>query len=410
MAPKKRPSVGAATSSPIGGPVTSNFRSAADKGRWGAKPAGTKPLPEPITVPEIFTKVILHGCRKILFLDPKIRIMTYAVMLFFFSLVSDYLPFPRTYFAYSDNIPNTYFVKFSWGWTFLFTGLFMYLTSAVYCCGDRKRILRHMGRLLVGTIIWFVWTHIFSVIEESTGQCLLKDGTSLYSVKSRRTCFSKNGKWTSFDISGHSFLLIWCVFVITEEAKAIVGWDGIKDLIRNEEHYRSKLAQPGLSSSELPTETSLSSLSEEEFDNLKNNFAQNDIFVKVALIGMTWLCVLWDFMVLMTAIYFHVMIEKVLGGMAAAFSWMVIYRGFYSLKSSPGLPGQGAFKYNFDAKSTGIPLKSSVSATAKVKGATAARGRVGNGGDGELPKFMGMPLTGLKYAKKDDNLDKLEAD
>lgn len=415
MAPKKRPTAGApmtggtgSSSLGGGGGAAMNFRPVIEKGRWAAK--GTKPLPEPITVPEIFTKVIIHGCRRVLFIDPKIRLTAYLVLLFFVSLLSDYLPFPKTYFSNSSNIPNTYFVKFSWAWTFILTGIFTYLTSAVYCCGDRKGIMRHMGRLIVGTIVWFLWTNIFTMVEESTGQCILKDGSSLFSIRTRRTCIAKNGKWTSFDISGHSFLLIWCVFVMIEEAKAIIGWDGIKDLIRNEEHYRNKVSQPGATL--LPTETSLNSLSEEDFEQLKTNFSQYDMPAKIVLILMTMLCILWDLMIIATSVYFHVMIEKVIGGFTAAITWFVVYRGFYYLTASPGFPGSGYFRYNFESKAAAVVTKSSGStssssgATSKGKGASSSsstRQRVRE--SDELPKFMGMPLYALRNPKKEENID-----
>lgn len=127
------------------GPVAANFRPFVEKGRWAAK--GTLPLPEPTTVPEILVKVVIHGCRKVLFVDPKLRLMVYAVLLFFFSLVSDYLLIPKTYFAYKENALNQYFVKFSWAWTFVFTGMFMYLTSAAICCGNRSRISRQARKI-----------------------------------------------------------------------------------------------------------------------------------------------------------------------------------------------------------------------------------------------------------------------
>lgn len=68
----------------------------------------------------------------------------------------------------------------------------MYLTSSTYSCGDRNRTTRHMLRLVIGTLVWFVWTNTFQMIEESTGKCVM-DQSILYSVKTRRTCVSKTG-------------------------------------------------------------------------------------------------------------------------------------------------------------------------------------------------------------------------
>lgn len=50
----------------------------------------------------------------------------------------------------------------------------------------------------------------------------------------------KNGYfWNGFDISGHCFILIYSSLVMIEEAKAINGWERIKDYIRDEKYARS---------------------------------------------------------------------------------------------------------------------------------------------------------------------------
>ena len=44
-----------------------------------------------------------------------------------------------------------------------------------------------------------------------------------------------------FFFPGHAFLLIWNNLFILEEAKAYLGWERIKDMLRNEEHKRSAI-------------------------------------------------------------------------------------------------------------------------------------------------------------------------
>jgi len=111
MNSKKRASVGAGSSTINNTPAQLKFRPPSDHG-GKANRKGTKPLPDPVTVPEILTKVLVHVCRKVLFVDPKIRIMIYAVLFFFVSLMADNMTFPKTYFASKGNILNQYFVKF----------------------------------------------------------------------------------------------------------------------------------------------------------------------------------------------------------------------------------------------------------------------------------------------------------
>lgn len=284
----------------------------------------------------------------------------------------------------------------------------MYLTTSVYCCGNRKQMLRHFARLAIGTLVWFLWTNLFSMIETSTGQCITKDA-ALLSVKGRKTCVSKGGKWTSFDISGHAFLLMWCVFFITEEARCIIGWDGIKEFIRHEEHNRGRVAQYGASAPDTFEETPLKHLENEEFEELKQNYGKFDVIAKVILIGLTVLTCLWDIMIVATALYFHVMIEKVIAGLIAAFMWYIMYNGFYTMDISPGLPGSGLFKYN-DTKPS---LLATSPTTAKPlsslgKGASSSTATKPNKPKelpDDVPKFMGMPLYQQPLRKRKDDLE-----
>jgi hypothetical protein len=263
---------------------------------------------------------------------------------------------------------------------------------------------RHGCRLLIATIIWFTWTSLFQVLEETTGQCLFPANPQtqtpaaiLYS-KGRRHCLKNGGKWTSFDISGHSFILIWCVLFITEECKAILGWDTIADFIRNEEHKRRMLAEaqrrPSVSSADfdLQEETPISHLTPEDFEKLKKLYGKFGIWAKLNVVALTLLTLLWDLMLVATACYFHIMIEKVLAGLIAICMWAFVYRGFYSwdISVSPGLPGVGMFKY----MPAGVYSTCSTAAPEGSKGGSSSSSKGQGSGvtTDDVPHFMGMPL------------------
>ena len=119
-----------------------------EKGRWAAK--GTKPLPEQASIKHVISVMIIHLCRKVLFIETRVKITLYSLALFFGSLVFDFMPVPRTYLSSKDNIFNLYFVKIGWAWLLSIVGSFVYLTSATYGCGRVPVIQQHMGRLVVG--------------------------------------------------------------------------------------------------------------------------------------------------------------------------------------------------------------------------------------------------------------------
>lgn len=148
-----------------------NFRPGGpDISRGDAK--GTRPTTQPTSVKEILIMMVMHVCKKTIFFDTNLKVALYLGSLFLISLIGDFLPYPKTYFARSDNLFNVYFVKIGWGWTLLFSVPFLVMTSYTLCCGDMKRLLHHhLPRIAIATFFWFFWTKMFNVIETSYGRC-----------------------------------------------------------------------------------------------------------------------------------------------------------------------------------------------------------------------------------------------
>lgn len=346
-----------------------NFRpNSSENFKWETR--GTKPLPEPASVQKVILMMILHVCRKIMFMDTRIKVGIYLASLFVVSLLADVLPFPKTYFARKDNIFNVYFVKIAWGWTLIMSVPFVVLTSSTYCCGRRDKILKHLLRILIATFSWFLWVRFFSYIESTVGRCNAKG--EKYQTKS--VCLEKGLFWQGFDISGHVFILIYSSLVLIEEARAIIGWDGIEDMLRNEEYARA-------SNIKETSNNPLRNLNSEDLEVLKLNYQRYSPFVRGLFIGMTALLILWDVMLVSTMLYFHSMVEKFISGCIAILMWFVTYNVWYTSPSFlPQMPGQGSFKYRDSRPSRDVPLARKSKTVEK----------------GQLPTFMGMPLVGLR--------------
>lgn len=296
------------------------------KGPTARRPisAGKKPVADPSSVQHVFLMLAMHLCRKIVLFEPEIKITVYMAALVCGSLVCDFLPVPKGYFARKNNMFNYYFVKWGWGWTLVSVGTFLGLTSWVYCCGNTEKIKKHFYRLLIGTAMWFCWTKSFILIESYTAGCLSEKYTT------KLTCVRSGNIWKGFDISGHSFLLIYCSLFIAEEAKSIRGWERIGELIRNDE---------------FDDDSPLKGLSGDEMNHLKDNYVKLTPYVRAAFLNLTVFSILWDTMLVATIVYFHSMVQKVVGGCIAILMWYATYKWWYQLPSSPGLPGQGCFKY-----------------------------------------------------------------
>lgn len=302
------------------------------------------------------------------------------------SLVLDFSPFPKSYFARSDNLFNVYFVKLGWFWTLLFSSPFLYFTNFTLCCGDLQKFLKHhVPRLVIATIFWYCWTSAFNVIENVYGRCNMK------AYETKRGCLKAGHFWSGFDISGHVFILIYSSLVLIEEARPIVGWDNIKEHLRLEDHNRRTQEQS-------PTSNPLRNLNSDEISTLRFLYQKHTPIIKLLFVAITVLQLLWDVMLVCTMLYYHRMVEKVAGGIIAIITWYFTYRAWYPSKSVlPDAAGKGAFNYQQKVvRPTLMARQNSLLTNSKAaKPSTSS----------EMPKFMGRPIYQGPPSRNDLNVE-----
>ncbi|KAH8294173.1 hypothetical protein KR054_009103, partial [Drosophila jambulina] len=403
MATKRRPlrpNLGSNPSSPSGSNM--NFRPGGpDITRAEAR--GTRPTAAPTSIREILVMGVIHLCKKTIFFNTDLKVALYLGSLFVISVIGDFVPFPKTYFARSDNLFNMYFVKVGWGWTLLFAMPFLVLSAYTITCGDHKKMLRHhFPRIVIATFFWFFWTKLFNIVETSYGRCTTKG------YQSKSSCLKAGHLWQGFDISGHAFILIHSSLVLIEEARPIIRWETIKEHIRNELHNRSSAESSGTNP--------LRTLNEEQMRSLQFLYKRLTPIIRTLFIGMAALQLLWDIMLVGTMLYYHRMIEKVISGIIAILTWYFTYRFWYP---TPGLlpeaPGQGSFSYQREMPTFPFKRPSHLSTAAGATSAGAGSSRANLNGktasatsvprDQQIPTFMGMPLfTNAKAASAAANL------
>ncbi|XP_038659143.1 fat storage-inducing transmembrane protein 2 isoform X1 [Scyliorhinus canicula] len=204
----------------------------------------------------------------------------------------------ESYFSNRRNALNVYFVKFSWGWTLGLLLPFVF-TSNYFVQRDVLFAVRRITSCVVGTAVWFFSTRLFHVIENFTGECYESQNvTVLHEFENLYTCRKHGHLWLGFDISGHSFLLSYCVLIIAEEIAVV-----------NELH---KVEQ-------------------------KRGKATATI-IKSLFIALNALLLLWVWMFFCTAIYFHDMPHKIIGTAFGISAWYGTYRFWFKKSFSPGLP------------------------------------------------------------------------
>lgn len=355
-----------------------NFRPAGfDPQRNDTK--GTRPTSTPSSVKEVLFMMLIHLCKKFIFFDVNLKVALYLGSLFLVSLIGDFAPYPKSYFSRSDNIFNVYFVKWGWLWTLVLSVPYLVLTSLVVCCGNRAKLIKeHLPRILIATAFWFVWTKLFNLIETSYGRCNVKN------FDTKISCLKGGHFWNGFDISGHAFILIYSSLVLIEEARPIIGWEYIKEHLRNEEHNRI--------TNEDASTNPLRILDDAELKKTRDLYEKYTPYIRVLFVSITALQLLWDVMLVCTMLYYHKMIEKVLSGIFAILTWFFTYRAWYPTPSLlPNVAGNGNFIYQKfkPASMQQIPIrKQSATYGPTTSSPASSSSRTPDG----TPKFMGMPL------------------
>jgi len=282
------------------------------------------------SIMEFLKILLLHVCKKYLFIETHVKIGLYLAITLILSIVKDILPPIDTYMSAKHNLLNVVFVKWGWLWTLITLVPFVILTSYTYTCGTFNLVLKHVMRILVvGTSVWFVCVRLFVHIEHLTGECWGKT-----SYKDKVSCKKFGHSWLGFDISGHCFLLVYCNLLISEEIRTFKNWENIGEML-------SKNFKEGSDNVFSP----LRKLSVNQIEALQSSYEKQTPRIKVFLILLTLLSILWEVMLIFTCLFFHSLLQKILGTLIAILCWYATYKMWFKSGYSPGLPGDGMVKY-----------------------------------------------------------------
>ena len=264
-----------------------------------------------------FLMCIIYLIKKIVFASAHVKIGAYMFALIICSLLKDFnLINQRYYLSRKQSLLNVYFVKFGWAWTLVTTVPFVLMTSIVITNGNQNLVRKNLTRLIIATFFWYTLTSLFEIIDTRTGRCSLK------SVQTKLDCKVNRNEWLeSFDISGHTFLLMYSLLVMVEESKVFEHWEALK---KNLESKAQEAAENN------------------ETDKKIKWFIILTPFIKFFLISMAILAVLWEFMLLVTFLYYHEMMHKLIAACFAIAAWFITYQTWFSYRNlflSPGLPG-----------------------------------------------------------------------
>ena len=264
----------------------------------------------------ILHHILLVLCRRVIFAAPSLKISVYFSFIIFGPFLKDVRLIPDTSLSLRIHTMNTYISQLGWSWSIFLLTPFVYLTSLIYARGHYGLIIRHLLRLLVASVIWYIIKSIFIRFETLTGTCKPSDTRGVM----RQACRSAaRYPWQE----GHTFLYLYALLVINEEVKLYDEcWKKVEDA--------SKL-HPTRAESSL-------------------TINQNRIKMFSKPIGMFYfalaaLTVLWEFMLLSTALHFYNVLHKLLAATLAVFFWLITYRVWFRMNHgstlAPCSPGEG---------------------------------------------------------------------
>ena len=217
------------------------------------------------------------------------------------SFSHDYFPLPQCYFSRKKNIFNVFFVKIGWGWTFMLVSGYIITLLMKHRIDSKITYVKHIGRLLVETVFWFVCTSIFEIIESFSGYCIDK------SELSKNACRNNGLLWSGFDISGHSFLLVFCILIINKELNRAKKFSTINNnqMTNNQAHIEMEIICVfGLEVKEKVI----------------------DVVIELFSIALIMLMLLWEVMLFFTCAYFHNLIQKLVGLIVGVGSYYLCYK------------------------------------------------------------------------------------
>lgn len=256
-------------------------------------------------------------CNTYLHISPKWKIMYYALSLWLFSMLKETHPPHLDFLTGKHSTLNQVFVKLGWLWTSSVFALYGILSLPIH-----KKPLPIFGRLcvryVVTTLIFYVWcAMIFPMVESYTGACLHKQ-IQVFDI-TKKDCLKRNGYfYHSFDISGHSYLMTYCVLILMEESKESLYFLQLSRYLRKAENPVDDNDRPLLDRNEAL--------------HLETKFTIMGPLILVSYVGLFVLCVLWDFMLVITTIYYHTFSEKVLGSALALCMWYLLYHFIFPKK------------------------------------------------------------------------------
>lgn len=263
--------------------------------RKNSKSDSTQRRPvSPNSTPNAALGIFVAIARKILFIDARKVALFYLAFVTILSFIETRVELDTTYYlVQKQSVLNQYGVKMGWFWTLVIVGPFIWFTSRAHNRRDRDQPVVDICRLGVATACWWLSVQAFHKVYAATSFC--DKGLRL----TRAQCSEKEGVWNpGYDISGHCFLMIYSILIITEEAVAYRNYQQVTDAVHQMDGDR------------------------DEHDRLTR-------LIQYFFVAMLVLHAFWFKQIIISVLYYHMFVEEIAGALVAVGCWFLTYRIIY---------------------------------------------------------------------------------
>jgi len=243
-------------------------------------------------------KCIMFFASQLLLADVRWKAAVYVLLILMASVYSEYNQplFDQYYVVRKDNVFNQYGTKMGWLWTSLLLLPFIWLTAMLRTNHRFYNAFFSTLRVIIASTLWFLCTKGFNRLEAHTAECIAgSSNLAPQDIYSPIECVN----WApGFDISGHTFLLLFSILILTEEARA---YDELPPCpAPNDEHIPNR----------------------DEYLSFKRmrNVAQ------ALYIALFFLHLFWDFQLIVTVLHYHTLAHKLVGALVAVACWYLTYK------------------------------------------------------------------------------------
>lgn len=176
------------------------------------------------------------------------------------------------------------------------------------------------GVLVLGTGYFLLCTWSFVMIASKIGSCTHPDGTFTFPTPLN----SCQATFKGFDISGHCFLIVHsCLFVLEYASKVVVVWRGKEErMLRGGAGDKDSDVESVISEDKSVDDNTGALISNTHFNRHRSKYHVALIILLTAILS---LCLSEFLIFLQTILFYHTVLEKILGTVIGAGYWIVLY-------------------------------------------------------------------------------------